>query len=249
VFAGYVAVAIGLVTGIIYMRHARRVQFPLLDPTLFRKPLFRNAIIAGSIFRIGIGAFPFLLPLMLQLTFGLSPFESGMITFVTAIGAISAKFIAEKVYATWGFPRSLLATALVGCLMLAVNGFFTPETPHIFLYGALILGGLVRSTFFTGINALGYADIEEHEASQATAITAVSQQLSIAFGVALAGGVLELSSSINGTELSLGDFHLAWFIVAGVAALSALPFLRMPPDAGSAVSGHQVKPLPKVDTV
>lgn len=243
--AGYVSVVIGIISGLFYYRHTKRTKFPLLDPSLFRHQLFRSAIVGGSLFRVGIGAFPFLLPLMLQLTFGLSPFESGMITFVAAIGAIASKFVAERIYAAIGFPRVLMLTAATGCLFLAVNGFFFPSTPQIYLYLALLVGGVVRSIFFTGVNALGYADIEEHEASQATAITAVSQQLSIAFGVALAGGVLELSSSFSGGTLGLGDFHLAWFIVSGVALTSALPFLRLPPDAGSFVSGHGVKPLPK----
>lgn len=243
--AGYAAVIIGIASGLFYYRHSKRTTFPLLDPSLFRHQLFRSSIVGGSLFRIGIGAFPFLLPLMLQLTFGLSPFESGMITFVGAIGAIGSKFVAERIYAAIGFPRVLMLTAATGCLFLAVNGFFFPDTPHIYLYLALLVGGIVRSIFFTGVNALGYADIGEHEASQATVITAVSQQLSIAFGVALAGGVLEMSSSFSGGRLGLGDFHLAWFIVSGVALTSALPFLRLPPDAGSYVSGHRVGPLPK----
>jgi EmrB/QacA subfamily drug resistance transporter len=243
--AGYVSVLVGIVAGFAYYRHTKRTEFPLLDPNLFRHQLFRSAIIGSSLFRIGIGAFPFLLPLMLQLTFGLSPFESGMITFVGAIGAITSKFVAERLYAAMGFPRVLMLSAAIGCTFLAVNGLFRPETPHLYIYVSLLIGGVVRSLFFTGVNALGYADIDEHEASQATVITAVSQQLSIACGVALAGGVLEVSSSLSGKALGLEDFHMAWFIVAGVALLSALPFLRLPADAGSQVSGHRVKPLPK----
>ncbi len=244
VVTGYAAVAVGLVAGVFYLLHARRREFPLLDPALFRKRIFRSAIISGSLFRIGIGAFPFLLPLMLQLTFGLSPFESGMITFVGAIGAIMSKLVAERLFAAVGFRRVLVFSAVIGCASLAVNALFYPDTPHAYLYGVLLAGGVVRSVFFTGINALGYSEIEEHEASQATAITAVSQQLSIALGVALAGGVLEASRHAHGGQLGIGDFHLAWIVVAAVAMLSALPMLRLPPDAGSAMSGHKVRGLP-----
>lgn len=87
-WAGYLGVVVGLVSGLLYLRHARRTEFPILDPKMFQLPLFRQAIIGGSLFRIGIGAFPFLMPLMLQLTFGLTPFESGMTTFIAAFGAI-----------------------------------------------------------------------------------------------------------------------------------------------------------------
>jgi hypothetical protein len=78
----------------------------------------------------------------------------------------------------------------------------------------------------------------------------VAQQLSVAGGVAVAGGTLEFTSNLlHGGELTLGDFHIAWFVVAVVAILSALPFFRLPPDAGSDVSGHGVKPMPKAEPV
>jgi len=238
--AGYSGVAAGVVAGVLYWFHAKRAKFPLLDPQLFRHRMFRSAIIGSSLFRIGVGATPFLLPLMLQLTFGLSPFESGMITFVGAIGAMFSKFVAERVFAAMGFPRVLMIASVSACLLLAVNGTFTPDTPRPYLYLVLLATGVLRSVFFTGANALSYADIDEHEASQATAITAVAQQLSIALGVALAGGTLEISARLTGGHgLGLEDFHIAWFVVAGVSLLSALPFLRLPPDAGSDVSGHR----------
>ena len=85
------------------LQHAKRAKFPLLDPKMLRYPLFRAGILGGSNFRVGIGAIPFLLPLMLQLGFGLNPFQSGMITFVTAIGALSSKFGAQRMFRRYGF--------------------------------------------------------------------------------------------------------------------------------------------------
>jgi len=242
---GYAAIAIGAVAGLVYLWHAKRTEYPILDPQMFRLPLFRAAIIGGSLFRIGIGAFPFLMPLMLQLTFGLNPFESGLTTFVAAIGAIASKFGVQKIYATFGFPRMLVFMAIVACLLLAVNGFFTPAIPHWMLMAALLFGGLTRSLFFTGVNALVFSDVDEARASQATGINAVSQQLSVAAGVAVAGGALEIASSFHEGGLTLGDFHVAWFVVAAVSLCSIVPFLRLPPDAGSDVSGHKVKPIIK----
>src|SRR5690606_3401997 len=82
---GAATLAVGLVAASLYVRHARRSVAPLLDLRLFRNPTLRSAIFAGAIFRIGIGAIPFLLPLMFQIGFGLSPFESGMLTFASAL--------------------------------------------------------------------------------------------------------------------------------------------------------------------
>ena len=63
---GYLTIAVGVTAGILYLLHARRTKFPLLDPALLRHRLFRSSITGGSFFRIGVGAVPFLLPLMLQ---------------------------------------------------------------------------------------------------------------------------------------------------------------------------------------
>jgi hypothetical protein len=41
---------------------------------------------------------------------------------------------------------------------------------------------------------------------------------------------------------------MAWFGVAAISALSIVPFLRLPPDAGADVSGHRAKPL-KVEAI
>ena len=244
VATGYVAVAVGAAAALLYLRHTRRAEFPLLDPKLFQRRFFRTTVVGGFFFRIGIGAFPFLMPLMLQLTFGLTPFESGMTTFVTAFGAIMSKVLAERVYARFGFPRTLTACAVLGVVFLGINGLFTPQTPHLLIMFCLFLGGVTRSFFFTGVNVFGYADVDETEASQATVISAVAQQISIALGVAVAGGLIEFTSRLHGGAPNLGDFHIAWFVVAGIAAISTLFFWRLPPDAGADVSGHHARPLP-----
>ena len=229
--------------------HARRTQHPLLDPHLFRHKLFRSAVIGGSFFRIGVGAVPFLLPLMLQLGFGMTPFQSGAITFVSAIGAIMSKFLAEKVYARFGFPRTLGFASFFGGVLIAAQGLFDTATPVLVIMVVLLLGGVLRSVFFTGANALGYADVGDavngmpnsprELASQATAIVAVAQQLSVAFGVAVAGAILEASTQMRGSQLQLVDFQIAFFVVGGLSALAGFIYWRLPVDAGSNVSGHK----------
>src|SRR5690606_8915194 len=77
-------------TGLIaaYVRHARVHPHPLLRLDLLRIPTYRTGVLGGSLFRVGIGATPFLLPLMLQLGFGLNPLESGLVTFTSTAGAM-----------------------------------------------------------------------------------------------------------------------------------------------------------------
>ncbi|MBC2885584.1 DHA2 family efflux MFS transporter permease subunit [Ochrobactrum sp. CM-21-5] len=237
---GFVTLAVGLVCSLLYIMYARRTADPLLNLRLFDNQVFRSAVLGGSIFRFGIGAIPFLLPLMFQLGFGLTPFQSGMMTFVSAIGAIVMKFGAKRIFARVGFRRTLMFGSLISAGFIAVNGFFTPATPYWIIIGFLLIGGFARSLFFTGVNALAFAEIPNEKTSQATPLTAVAQQVSIAIGVALAGGILEISTGLRGAPLALIDFHVGFFVVAAVSAGAFFWFARLAPDAGKELAAPTI---------
>jgi MFS family permease len=205
----------------------RRSPAPLLDLRLLRNRTFGAAVIGGSIFRIGAGAVPFLLPLLFQVGFGMTPFQSGMLTFASAIGAIGLKFFAARILRYGGFRRVMVFSALAGAAMIAVNGWFSPATPIAVILLILVVAGFLRSLFFTSVNALMFADTATADAAQATAIGAVMQQVSIAVGVAVAGAILEGVTTATGEPLDAFAFRIA--------------FMRMAPSAGAGVSGHHIE--------
>jgi MFS family permease len=236
---GITATLLGVASGLAYGAHARRAVRPILPLSLFSVDTFSASIASGSFFRIGIGAVPFLLPLMLQLAHGLSPFESGMITFIGAVGAITMKFGAVRIFRQFGFRTTLVVTGLLSAATTGAIALFPPSAGLIAgLYLMLLFSGFARSLFFTGINALAFADIDDRQAAQATAISAVAQQTSIAMGVAVAGAILETAQNLGGQELTLGAFHAAFFIVAAIMALGVLPLLAIRRDAGDEAAGR-----------
>ncbi len=236
---GVIVLACGIVSAALYLLHARRTPHPILDFSLFRNPVFRAAITGGTIYRIGAGATPFLLPLLFQLGFGMTPFQSGMLTFASAFGAIAMKFLAPLVLRTGGFRTVLVCAAtLSGCFIIA-NAFFTAATPHLVIVAVLAGAGFLRSLFFTSANALVFAEIDERQASQATAIAAASQQISVAIGVAFGGGILESVHYLTGEPIGHFAFVIAFAIVGTVSFVAFLPFAHLPREAGAAVSGHR----------
>jgi EmrB/QacA subfamily drug resistance transporter len=241
VWVGLAGIALGAVSLAAYLRHARRHPAPLLSLGLFRNQVFRAAVTGGSLFRVGIGALPFLIPLMLQLAFGLTAFQSGMITFVGAIGAIAMKFAAHQVYARLGFRTVLISTGAISALTYMGLAFFGLGTPYAVLYALLLVGGFGRSLFFTGINALTFSAVEPAEAAQATALASVIQQLSIAAGVALAGTILEVSTLVQDRPLALSDFHLAYSVIGFLGLAAIAVFWRLPPDSGDEASGRAAR--------
>ena len=236
---GFTAVGLGMASGLMYVFHTKRTVDPILRLTILQQPVYRATVLAGSLFRIGNGALPFLLPLMLQLGFGLSPFRSGMITFITAAGAIAMKFGVQKMFARFGFKAGLLGAGVITSLLILAVSFIHRDTPLIFLYAILLAMGFTRSLFFTGLNALSFSEITATDMSHATAFNAASQQLSIAAGVALAGGVLEAMAEANGGQLTQGAFDLAFVAVSVATAFALLPLFFLGKDAGNEMAGQR----------
>jgi MFS family permease len=236
-------VGIALLVG--YVMHSRRINNPILDLTLLRIPTFRHSLVGALLFRIGMGATPFLLPLLLQVGFGMSPFQSGLITFASAIGAIAMKFVAPPVLRRFGFRRVLLTNTIISAAFVTLPALFTPATPVSLMTGLLLIGGFFRSLQFSSINALSYADITSLRMSRATTLTSVAQQLSLSVGVSVGAIALEWTTSRNGGAILASDFWLP-FLVIGVISLSSLiPFRLLAQDAGDEMSGrHRATPDP-----
>ena len=224
---------------LLYLRHARRVAHPVLDLSLFRIATFRASLVGGFLTRTSIGALPFLLPLLLQLGFGLSAFRSGCITLTGALGAIAIKPFASPVLRRYGFRAVLIANSLISALLIALIALIGPLTPVALIALLLIVAGFFRSLQMTAVNTLGYADMSEIAMSRATTLASVAQQFAMSVGVGAAALILHLALVLRGAEqVVAGDFPPAFLAVALITASAALIFLPLRRDAGGSVSGH-----------
>ena len=222
-----------------YVRHAGRVSHPIIDLTLLKIPTYAMASIGGFLFRVGLGALPFLLPLLLQVGFGLSALNSGMLTFASAAGAMLMKTSAVRVLRTLGFRIVLVGDALISAAFLFGYSLFRPSTPHLVIFFALLAGGFFRSLQMTSINTLSYADVPAALLSRATSLTSMAQQLSQTAGVATAALLLHTVLTLRGgTALTAVDFYPVFVGIAIISLLSVPFFLKMSPDAGAEVSGR-----------
>ncbi len=232
--------AAGAALLVAYGWHARRTPHPILDLTLSRISTFAISLWAGVLFRISVGAMPFLLPLMLQVGFGMSAFQSGSLTFASAVGAMSMKLTAAPILRRWGFRQVLVLNAAISSALLAACALFTATTPALVVMAVLLVGGFFRSLQFTSLNTLGYADVQHAQMSQATSLVGVVQQLSLAAGVAVAAMLLDGSRSADGRSTLLAvDFAHAFVAIGLLSGLSMLFYMRLAPDAGAEVSGHR----------
>jgi len=233
-------VAIGSISMTLYVMHARRTGSPVLDFSMLRLPTLRAAIIGGFLFRLGIGALPFLLPLLMQVGFGLSPFRSGLVTFASAVGAMGMKTLAARIIRTFGFRNMMTINAVVSSVFLAACALFTATTPLLLIMIILVVGGFFRSLQFTAVNTVAYAEVEPAQMSRATTLVSVNQQLAISAGVAVGAFSVESTMLVRHvSELSAADFAPAFIVVSIISVVSAYFFWQMPDDAGHEISGRK----------
>ena len=222
-----------------YGVHAGRHAFPLLNLALFKIRTFRVSILGGFNTRLGIGALPFLLPLLYQLGLGLPAWYSGLLMMPSAIAAMGMKMIATKVLARFGYRKILmLNTVMIGCTIstYALVGMTTPVAAIVLLS---LTVGFFNSLQFTCMNSMAYADIKAADSSMASTIASSMQQLSMSFG--LACGLLMTSWFLGGLPQSdhpaiLSALHHAFVWMGMITILSALTFSTLRVNDGENVS-------------
>ena len=232
-------IAAGLAAAFLYYLHARRMEAPLLDFTLMKLPCFGLSFSAMMLFRTGIGAIPFLLPMMLQVGFGEAAVKSGLITFASSAGALVMKPAAQYVLRAFGFRDTLIWNGVLSGIMLTVCAAFRPTWPAAAIYLVLLAGGFLRSLQFTAYNTLAYGDVPRPQMSAATSLYTAGQQLAATIGVSVGALSLELSRTLSHHQTPQNADFSAAFVVVGLMTLAAAPIAYfMPRNAGDDLTGR-----------
>jgi MFS family permease len=239
VLEGAAILGAGICAGAFYVRHAHRVAHPVLDLRLMRVPSFSISVWGGSFTRITGGALPFLLPMMMQLGFGISAAQSGLITFASAAGSMLMKASAAPILRRFGFRNTLIWNGVLATVLLMSTAFFRPGWPIWAMYALIFAGGFFLSLQFTAYNTVAYADIPTALSSAATSFYTTFQQLMLSAGICMAASVLAVSMRMQGhMHPALDDFSVTW-VVVGLITLVASPICaRFSRDVGDDMSGR-----------
>ncbi|WFR94451.1 MFS transporter [Rhizobium tumorigenes] len=235
-------IAIGVLFGIAYLRHARKHPSPIMDFSLMRVPSFGASVIAGSLTRITQGAQPFLIPLMLQLGFGMSAAAAGRIVIATAIGSMAMKALQSKVLKRFGFRNSLMVFGVIGTLGYGTCAAFRPDWPMPLIFVILMLCGFFMSFQFTAYNTIAYDEIDRDRMSAATSFYTTFQQLMLSLGICVAALALHGSMFIQDhQQAELNDFSAAFIVVTLISLSATIWNSRFSKTAGAEMSGYKSK--------
>ncbi len=232
----------GLAAGIAAVRHALLAAQPLLDLSAFKVPSFAVTVSGGMLFRIAISGVPFLLPLMFQVGFGLSPLDSGLLVLAVFAGNLGMKPATNAVLGRFGFRRTLIGNGWLGIATVLGCGLITSSTPVAITVAVLFMNGLTRSMEFTTINALSFSDLDQARMSGANTLFSMLQQMGNAMGVACGAILLRAAATVmhpDDAAVTVTDFHLAFWAIGLAGALGVWHFRTLGADVGAALRGKK----------
>ncbi len=220
-----------------YVLYARRATLPLLELRFLRIPTYHASVVGGSLFRIGLGAVPFLLPLALQEGLGMSAFSSGLVTCASAVGGTLSRILSQRLLRRFGFRRVLMVNAALAGLSIMMYGTFHPGMALSTIWIIVLIGGIFPALQFTSLNSVIYAEMAPRDIGRATSLGSVVQQMSLGLGVTVAGIVLHLSMAARGhASAQWTDFWPA-FVVVGLCSFASIPITRrLAPNAGDEIA-------------
>jgi Na+/melibiose symporter-like transporter len=171
--------------------------------------------------------------MLLQIAFGMSPFRAGLLTFVSAAGALVMKTTAPPILRRFGFRTVLVVNGLICSSTFLLYAVFRPSTPHWLIMIVLGVGGFFRSLQFTSLNGLAYAEIDQDRMSRASTTSSMAQQLVRSVGIGLAAMLLHFVMLWkHESQLTWDAVSPAFGIVGAVTFISIIWYVRLPADAG-----------------
>ncbi|MFO1207895.1 MAG: MFS transporter [Amaricoccus sp.] len=222
------------------LRHLRRANHPMVELGALAHPTFAVTVWGGSLFRMGVSAVPFLLPLMFQIGFGFGAFEAGAMLMAVFAGNLAMKTMTTRVLRSFGFRPVLVGVGLLNAAAIAACALFSPAVPLAVMLAILFLGGMARSMQFTAFNTIAFADVPTAAMAGANTLFSAVFQLAMGLGVALGAIAWRIGDAVAPDADPAAPFHVAFLLVAAVALLGVWDSARLAPDAG-----HQVSTRPR----
>ena len=222
-----VLISFALLSLFLYWRHSDRVAAPLYGRDLLQVRTFRIGLSGNLAARLGMGAVPFLLPLLLQVGLGHSATRAGWTLAPIALASIVAKPFIQPLMRRFGYRRLLMMNTWAVSILIASFALVSPDTPFGLLLPQLLILGMCNSIQFTAMNSLTLADLQPHQAGSGSSLMSVNQQLSLGFGVAIGAMILQFFSQATWLKDLQTAFKLTFISVGAMTMIASLIFARL----------------------
>ncbi len=231
---------ISVLSFFLYVIYATNIKQPVLNLKILAVRTFRLGLLGNLFSRIGMGGVPYLLPLIFQISLGMTAIKSGILFLPMAAGLLIMKIFGKKIIKKLGFKQVLVGNAILSSTATFLLAFIYRGLPIYCLILILFFYGTCTSLQLTTMNAINYVDISDEHASSATSMAAAIQQAAWGIGVAIAALFLAFFSHyFNLTqEFMIKAFSYTFISLGLICLMAVLIFIRLNSDDGKNVSGY-----------
>jgi EmrB/QacA subfamily drug resistance transporter len=217
-------IAIGLVLIGLFVLHALRVDRPLLELRLYRRPTFSSASIA--MFCLGAALFGamILLPLYWQEVRHESVVDTGLLTSPQGLGMALIMPLSGKLTDRLGGGPLALVGVLITAVATIPFGMVGAHTPIPWLFAAMFARGIGIGFAFMPAMTAAFASLRRDELSDATPQLNVLQRVGGSIGTAVLAVVLERAmSGVHSVSGAASAYGTAFWWSGGLVAVAIVP--------------------------
>ena len=182
------------------LRRKRQGRPVLLDPDLFRLPLFRVGVSQQTLQQITLGAAMITLPIFLQMVLEYDAMAAGLSLAPLSLSMFAMALLAGK----RAGRRRPAVIVLVGFALIVVGILvLIPVVPRAtsgwYLVVPLIVVGSGLGLLVSQLNNYTLSPISEQRVSEAAGVNSAAGSFGLSFGLAFAGGVMLAALSLGFT--------------------------------------------------
>lgn len=185
-----VALTVGAIAGVTFVRRQIGLDSPMIDVSLFRLPRFRIAVTSNLLACFGYAGTLFVVTQYLQLVVGMSPLRAGVQLLPAVAASILAMGLAPTAARRFG-PFAVISVGLtVGAIgfgllsQLSVDGSVALVTIAVVALNAGLGAGMTVA--IDGI----LSSVEPERAGAGAAVSETANELGIALGTAILGSII-----------------------------------------------------------
>ena len=203
--AALLAVGVSGLAGLAYwlVRRKREDKPVLVDPDLFRSPLYRLGITGQTLQQIALGGMMIALPLYLQIVLEYNALQAGVSLAPLSLSMFAVALLAGK-KAGHRRPSSIIRAGF-GLVALGV-AIVIPLVPRVdsgwYLAVPLLIAGSGLGLLVSQLNNYTLSPISEERVSEAAGVNSAGGSFGLSFGLAFAGAIMLATLSVAFTNLA-----------------------------------------------
>ncbi len=185
------------------VRRKREGKAALIDPDLFKSPLYRHGVTGQTLQQIALGGMMIALPLYLQMVLEYNALEAGVSLAPLSLSMFAVALVAGKstgkrrpaVIIRAGFALVAIGVAVVIPLVPRVDSGWYLAVP-------LLIAGSGLGLLVSQLNNYTLSPISEERVSEAAGVNSAGGSFGLSFGLAFAGAIMLATLSVSFTKMA-----------------------------------------------